>query len=202
MKLPSETNEHPLRVLLVDETFARTALLKHALQEAGCHIAAHVSSTADLTGLVDELKPELIILDIESPDRDTLKHLCVISRDQPRPIVMFTHDDNTEKIRAAIRAGVSAYVVGVLHSERLRPIMDVAMARFKEFQAMRSDLEKAKNQLTGRKDTERAKGILMKQRGWSEEQSYQALRKMAMDKGMKLPELARQIIAMADLLIY
>jgi two-component system, response regulator / RNA-binding antiterminator len=200
MKQKTKTKEQVLRVLLVDETFERAALLKHALQEAGYHIAAHVSSSADLPGLVGELKPDVIILDTESPDRDTLEHLCVISRDQPRPIVMFTHDDDSEKIRAAIRAGVSAYVVNGLQSERLRPIMEVAMARFREFQTMRRELENAESQLAGRKDLDRAKGILMKQRGWTEDEAYQALRKMAMDKGVKLAEVARQLVSVAELL--
>ena len=198
--MKKKSNEQPLRVLLVDETWERAALLKHALQEAGYRIAAHVSASADLPGLVSELKPDVIILDTESPDRDTLEHLCVISRDDPRPIVMFTHDDNIEKIRAAIRAGVSAYVVNGLQSERLRPIMDVAIARFHEFQTMRRDLENAESQLAGRKDIDRAKGILMKQRSWSEDEAYQALRKMAMDKGVKLTEVARQVITVAELL--
>jgi response regulator NasT len=200
MKTPGHPTKSPLRVLLVDETFERAALLKRALQDAGCKIAAHVSASADLPGLVAELKPDLIILDTESPDRDTLEHLCVISRDQPRPIVMFTHDDDSDKIRAAIRAGVSAYVVDGLKSERLRPIMDVAIARFNEFQAMRSDLEKAETQLSERKDVERAKGILMKQRGWSEEEAYQALRKAAMDKGSRLADVARQLVEITELL--
>ena len=200
MKSDTLNNEKPLRVLLVDETFERAALLKHALQEAGCRIAAHVSASADLPGLVGELKPDLIILDTESPDRDTFEHLCIISRDQPRPIVMFTHDDDSDKIRAAIRAGVSAYVVDGLKSERLKPIMDVAIARFNEFHGMRRELEKAENQLAERKVLDRAKGILMKQRGWSEEESYQALRKMAMDKGVKLAEVAGQVISIAELL--
>jgi response regulator NasT len=200
MNRPVKPSETPLRVLLVDETFERAALLKHALQETGCRIAAHVSASADLPGLVAELKPDLIILDTESPDRDTLEHLCVINRDQPRPIVMFTHDNDSDKIRAAIRAGVSAYVVDGLKSERLRPIMDVAIARFNEFQAMRADLAKAESQLSERKDVERAKGILMKQRGWSEEEAYQALRKAAMDKGSRLAEVARQLIEITELL--
>jgi len=200
MKPDTRKNETPLRVLLVDETFERAALLRRALQEAGCSIAAHVSASADLPGLVAELKPDLIIFDTESPDRDTIENLVVIGRDQPRPIVMFTHDDDSEKIRAAIRAGVSAYVVDGLRSERLRPIMDVAIARFNEFQGMRREMEKAENQLAERKVLDRAKGILMKQRGWSEEESYQALRKMAMDKGLKLAEAAGQVISVADLL--
>lgn len=147
MNLTPKAKESVLRVLLVDETFERAAMLKQALQQAGYSIAAHVSSSADLHGLVSELKPDVIILDTESPDRDTLEHLCIISRDQPRPIVMFTHDDDSEKIRASIRAGVSAYVVDGLKSERLRPILDVAIARFHEFQAMRKDLEKAEASL-------------------------------------------------------
>jgi response regulator NasT len=200
MKKPDVKNDQSLRILLVDETLDRAALLKHALEQAGCRIAAHVSASADLPGLVAELKPDLIILDTESPDRDTLENLCVIKRDQPRPIVMFTHDGDSDKIRAAIRAGVSAYVVDGLQSERLRPIMDVAIARFNEFQAMRVELEKAENQLSERKDIERAKGILMKQRGWSEDDAYQALRKAAMDKGSRLAEVARQLIEITELL--
>lgn len=200
MKQNTKNNDGVLRVLLIDETFERAALLKHALQQAGCRIAAHVSASADLSGLVSELKPDVIILDTESPDRDTLEHLCIISRDQPRPIVMFTHDDDSEKIRAAIRAGVSTYVVDGLRSEKLRSIMEVAIASFNEFQSMRRSLEKAENQLAERKDIDRAKGLLMKQRGWNEEEAYQALRKMAMDKGSRLGEVARQVVSVMELL--
>jgi response regulator NasT len=178
----------------------RAALLRKALQDAGCRIAAHVSSTADLAGLVEELHPDLIIVDVDSPDRDTLEHICSVSRDQPRPIVMFTHDNDSEKIKLAVRAGVSAYVVDGLKSERLKPVMDVAIARFEEFQAMRRDLERAESKLAERKDVERAKGVLMKQRGWSEDEAYQALRKMAMEKGLKLGEVARQVIAVFELI--
>lgn len=200
MKRENAKKETPLRVLLVDETFERAALLKHALQESGCKIIAHVSASADLPGLVAELQPDLILLDMESPNRDTFEHLCIISRDRPRPIVMFTHDNNSDKIRAAMRAGVSAYVVDGLKSERLKPIMDVAIARFEEFQAMRQELEKAENQLAERKVLDRAKGILMKQRNWSEDEAYQALRKMAMDKGLRLSEVAGQVISVSELL--
>ena len=200
MKNRKNTNEAAIRVLLVDETFERAALLRHALQEAGYRIAAHVSSSADLPGLVNELKPDVIIVDTDSPERDTLEHVCVISRDQPRPIVMFSHDGDTEKIRAAIRAGVSAYVVDGIKGERLRSIMDVATARFHEYQTLRHELHKAETQLAERKDVERAKGILMKQRGWSEDEAFQALRKMAMDKGIKLSEVAQQVLSIAELL--
>lgn len=199
MKQSTKNSDGTLRVLLIDETFERAALLKHALQEAGCRIAAHVSSSADLSGLVSELKPDVIILDTESPDRDTLEHLCVISRDQPRPIVMFTHDDDSEKIRAAIRAGASTYVVDGLRSEKLRPIMEAAIASFNEFQAMRRSLEKAENQLAERKDIDRAKGILMADHGYSEADAYKRMRSMAMGKGKRIAEVAEAIILAKEL---
>jgi len=191
----------PLRVLLVEENLERAVMLKQALHEADCYIAAHVTVSSDLVGLVGGLQPDMIILETESPDRDTLEHLCVISRDHPRPIVMFTNDGDRAKMQHAIRAGVSVYVVDGLKGERLSSIMDVAMARFNELQSLRQDLAKAETQLAERKDIERAKGILMKQRDWSEEESYQALRKMAMGNGIKLSEVARQIVSVAELLV-
>ena len=194
------SDEQPLRILLVHEPFERNALLKHALLEVGYLIVAQVSSSADLPGLVNDLKPNVIILESEYSTLVTLEKLYTISREQPCPVVIFTHDSDSEKIRSAMRAGVSAYVVDGLNSERLRPIIEVAIARFNEYQAMRLELEKAESQLAGRRDIDRAKGILMKQRGWSEDESYQALRKMAMDKGVRLAEISRQVVAIADLL--
>ncbi len=190
-----------LRVMIVDESTERTALLREALQHAGYQVIAESSTTSDLLKQVDSLNPDVIIIDTDSPSRDTLEHICVISREQPCPIVMFTHDDDRGKIRAAIRAGVSAYVVDGLDSERVKPLMEVALARFKEFQTMRHNLEDAEARLGERKIIDRAKGILMKQRNWNEEQAYQALRKMAMDRGQRIGEVASNIIAAADLLI-
>ena len=197
----SNNQEYTLRVLLVEENPERAVMIKQALHEAGCHITAHLTASYDLVRLVGKLGPDMIILNTESPDRDTLEHLCVISRDHPRPIVMFTNDDDRAKMQHAIRAGVSVYVVNGLKCERLSSIMDVAIARFNELQSLRQDLTKAEIQLAERKDIERAKGILMKQRGWSEEESYQALRKTAMSKCIKLSEVARQIISVAELLV-
>jgi len=129
---------------------------------------------------VAEQLPDVIIIDTHSPDRDTIEHLCVISQDTPRPIVMFSADGNTEKIREAVRAGVSAYVVDGLAAQRVQPILDVAIARFEALQSLRNELEDAQTQLADRKRIDRAKGILMKQRKLSEEEAYQWLRKMAM----------------------
>ena len=189
-----------LRVMLVDEFSERSAPLRDFLQEAGYEVVAQLSSTADLNPAVAQLQPDVIIIDTESPSRDTLEHICVVSRDDPRAIVMFTHDGETEKIRAATRAGVSAYVVGGLESARLRPILDAAMVRFEEYQALRNELASTSTRLAERKAIERAKGILMKQRGLDEEAAFQALRKMAMERGRKLGEIAQQVIDAAALL--
>lgn len=198
--LPLNRTVKMLRIMLVDQGPERAEILRSTLEQADCEVVAQVSSTVDLSALVEACKPDLIIIDTDSPERDTLENICIVSRDQPRPIVMFTHDEDSETIRAAIRAGVSAYVVGGLKSDRIKPIMDAAIARFEEFQAMRSNLEKAEGQLADRKIIDRAKAALMKQRGWSEDEAYQALRKMAMNRGVKLGEAARQVIAVTELL--
>ena len=189
-----------LRVMLVDENSERSAPLQLYLRDAGYEVVGRLSENDDLNAAVAQLQPDVIIIDTESPSRDTLEQICVMSRDDPRPILMFTHDGETEKIRAATKAGVSAYVVGGLDSTRLKPIMDAAMVRFEEYQAMRSELESTTTKLAERKDIERAKGILMKQRGLDEEAAYQALRKMAMERGTKLGDIARQVIKAAELL--
>lgn len=166
----------------------------------GCQVVAQISNTDDLLQQVGRTELDLIIIDTDSPDRDTLEHVCLISQDQPKPIVMFSHDDDSNKIRQAIRAGVSAYVVDGLKSERIKPIVDAAIARFEEFQALRREVDKAESKLAERKDIERAKGVLMTQRGWSEDEAYQALRKTAMDRGVRLVDVARQLINVAELL--
>ncbi len=186
--------------MLVDENSERSAPLQRFLRDAGYEVVGHLSDSADLNAAVAQLQPDVIIIDTDSPSRDTLEQICVMSRDDPRPILMFTHDGETEKIRAATKAGVSAYVVGGLESGRLKPIMDAAMVRFEEYQAMRNALESTTTKLVERKDVERAKGILMKQRGIDEEAAYQALRKLAMERGKKLGEIARQVIQAAALL--
>lgn len=189
-----------LRVMLVDEHSERSAPLQHFLRETGYEVVGHLSDSDDLSAAVAQLRPDVIIIDTESPSRDTLEQICVMSRDDPRPVVMFTHDGETEKIRAATRAGVTAYVVNGLDSNRLKPIMDAAMVRFEEYQAMRQELASTATRLAERKDIERAKGILMKQRGLDEEAAYQALRKLAMERGKRLGEIARQVVQAAELL--
>ena len=142
----------------------------------------------------------MIVIDTESPSRDVLEHLCVLSQSSPRPIVMFTRDDAQASIREAVRSGVSAYVVDGLDPERVKSIVDVAVARFEEFQSLRAQLAEANLRLEERKLVERAKGLLMKSRGWDEETAYGALRKLAMDRKLRLGQVAQQLIDSAELL--
>lgn len=193
--------EKKLKVLLVDQSARRSTPLQQSLASAGYEVVGRVPSSANLYRAVAEWQPDVIIIDVDSPSRDTLEHIIVSGRDDPRPIVMFTHDGDTEKIRSATRAGVSAYVVGGLESERIRPILDAAIARFDEFRAVRQELNDAKLKLSERKTVERAKGVLMKQRGLGEDDAYSLMRKLAMDRNIKLAELAQQIVDAATLLL-
>lgn len=190
-----------LRVMVVDEDNERREVLRQGLEKAGHRVVAEVQSTVNLSRLVAEVLPDVIIIDTHSPDRDTIEHLCVISQDTPRPIVMFSADGNTEKIREAVRAGVSAYVVDGLAAQRVQPILDVAIARFEALQSLRNELEDTQSQLADRKRIDRAKGILMKQKNLSEEDAYKWLRKMAMNENLKLAEVADQVIRAAKLLL-
>ena len=192
-----------LKVLLVDDDLQRAAILRLALADAGYEVIAiaDMPSSINLIDQVRALAPDVVVIDRDSPDRDTLEHVCMVTRDEPRPIILFTQDDDRSMIQAAVRAGVSAYVVGGISAERIRPILDVAMARFNEFQAMRQELTKAKLSLTERKQIERAKGIIMKSRAVSEEEAYVMLRKLAMQRNQRLVQVAENVITMAELLI-
>src|SRR4029453_13823934 len=150
---------------------------------------------------VNQAQPDVVIVDMECPDRDVLEHMSQITRNQPRPIVMFVDRSDSESIQAAVQAGVSAYVVGGLHADRVKPVVEVAIARFHEFQTLRRELESARSSLVDRKVIERAKGILMKHRGMAEEDAFRALRKMAMDRKIRLAAVAREVVAAAELLL-
>lgn len=193
-------NDMQPQVLLIDDDQERRAVLVFALQEAGYRVTSQIGTGQDLHRMVHIHQPDVIVIDVDSPDRDTLENMFRIARDVPRPVVMFTHDDNAETMRTAIRAGVSAYVVGSMSGERVRPIVEVAVMRFEQHQAMREELQQVKTSLADRKLVERAKGILMRQRGCGEDEAYQALRKAAMERNRKLVEMARNVIDAAELL--
>jgi two-component system, response regulator / RNA-binding antiterminator len=189
-----------MRVLVVDESEERAAILREALTAAGHEVAASLHSPLELLRAVDRLQPDVIVIDTESPTRDVLEHLVIVSQSSPRPIVMFANDSGKQAIRDAVRAGVSAYVVDGLDASRVNSIVDVACARFDEFQGLRSELAQANLRLSERKLIDRAKGILMRSRGLDEEAAYRTLRRMAMDRNRRIGEVAQSVIDMQDLL--
>jgi two-component system, response regulator / RNA-binding antiterminator len=189
-----------MRVLVVDESAERAEVLRAALLLAGYEVTASLTSPLTLLKTIERLEPEVIVIDTDSPSRDVLEHLVMVSRHTPRPVVMFASDGTPETIRAATRAGVSAYVVDGLDEKRIKAIVDVAVARFHELQDLRDQLAQANSKLAERKLIERAKGLLMKSRSLDEEAAYAALRKAAMDRKLKLSEVAQRIVDAAELL--
>jgi response regulator NasT len=187
--------------MLVDTSSARGAVLAQALADNGYEVVARVHDTKGILRMIEDIQPDVVIIDMDSPDRDTLENMSFVTRHQPRPIVLFTDDDDPVKIQTAVRAGVSAYVVAGVDTKRIKPIMDVAIARFREYQALREDLTKAQNTLADRKLIDRAKGILMQQRGVSEDDAYQLLRRAAMDNNEKVADIARKLVDVSKLLV-
>lgn len=190
-----------LKVLIIDESTARAGEVCAGLALAGHQVAAVLPSAHDLADQVAAIRPDVILIETEAPSRDTLEHLAVVGRDMPRPVIVFAKESDTATIRAAIRAGVSAYVVDGLDPARLKPVIDVAVARFEEHQALRAELAEATRKLSDRKKVERAKGILMKTRGLDEEAAYAALRRLAMDRGKSIAAVAQDVVDMAKLLL-
>ncbi|MDA8231682.1 MAG: ANTAR domain-containing protein [Magnetospirillum sp.] len=189
-----------LRVIVVDDERERAALVTQALTANGFQVVAVLGAGACPAHRVTELAADVIIVDIDSPDRDMLEDMRRVTFDCGRPVVMFAQDGNPETIRAAVEAGVSAYVVDGLKPERVKPVVDVAIARFRQFQELRSELGRTKATLAERKLVEKAKGILMRQRGCGEEEAYRLMRKMAMDRKVRLADIANRIIEAAQLL--
>lgn len=189
-----------LKVMLVDEDPDRAANVRAALEANGCEVVSRLASPLEIYDAVAASSPDVIIIDTESPSRDSLESLAFVSRDRPHPIVMFSGDRSSETIREAIRAGVSAYVVDGLSQERLQPILEVAVERFAAEQSLKQELADAKSQLKERKSVERAKGILMKQKSITEDEAFQQLRRFAMDRGIKMADAAAQVIDMAKLM--
>ena len=185
----------------------RSRSLRIGLLESGFNLIASLPADVFLTERLAQLQPDMIIVDAESDARDTLEHVVMATRDERRPIVMFTNDHDTRTAREAVAAGVSAYIVAGLQAERIRPILDVAMARFEQDQALRRELADTRNELNelstalqDRKVIDRAKTLLMQRQQLSEEAAYAKLRKTAMDKNLKIVEVAQRMLDVADLL--
>jgi response regulator NasT len=182
-----------------DAQAQRSHSLRIGLLAAGCDLVAVLPADLLLHERLARIRPDLIIIDAESRARDTLGHVVAATRDERRPIVLFTEDEDTSRVPEAIAAGVAAYVVAGLAAERVRPVLDVALARFRHEQALRGELAQARQELAQRKLVERAKGLLMRRHGLAEAEAYARLRRAAMDTGMKLADVAQRVIDAAAL---
>jgi len=185
----------------------RSRSLRIGLLENGFNLIASLPADVFLTERIAQLQPDLIIVDAESDARDALEHVVMATRDARRPIVMFTNDDDTRHVKDAVAAGVSAYIVAGLSPERIRPILNVALARFEHEQALlqtlastQSERDELSAELRDRKLIDRAKGLLMQRQGLSEDDAFKKMRKTAMDKGLKLAEVAQRMLDVADLM--
>ncbi len=199
---PAGTPEdaQPLRVLLIDDGAHRVSLIRDELTRQGHLVVGVVDQALLIDDCVRRLRPDVVIVDADSPGRDTLEHLALVSGNNPRPVVVFAEDASHEPMQQALKAGVSAYVIAGLDSRRLMPVLQVAIARFAQDRALREQLNAAQTQLSERKLIDRAKGILMEEVGLSEEQAFKHLRKLAMDRGQRLGQVAERVVAARDLL--
>ncbi len=182
------------------ELAERSRALRIGLLESGFNLVATLPGDMFLGERLAQLQPDLVIMDADSEARDVLEHVVMATRDAPRPIVMFTNDEDTSHVPQALAAGVTAYIVAGLAPQRIRPILEVALARFAHEQSLRTELAQARTALQDRKTIDRAKGLLMQRQGLTEQAAYEKLRKTAMDKGLKLSEVARRLMEVVDLL--
>ena len=183
-----------------DHEAQRSRCLRIGLLESGYNIVAVLPADVFLPDRLAQIAPDMIIVDAESQARDTLEHVVMATRDARRPIVLFTDDNDTSHVQHAIASGVTAYVVAGLAPDRVKPVLEVALARFQHEEGLRRELAAARTELSGRKTIDRAKAILMRTQGIAEDAAYGRLRKTAMDKGLKLAEVAQRVVDVADLL--
>ncbi|WP_413992876.1 ANTAR domain-containing response regulator [Labrys okinawensis] len=193
-------SEPPLHVLLIDDNAVRASVIEGGLREAGHQRVTVVSQMRHLLRQIVEADPDVIFIDLENPNRDVLEQMFQVSRSVHRPVVMFVDQSDKAATEAAIDAGVSAYVVNGLRKERVKPILDMAISRFNAFHRLREELDRTKQALEDRKCIDKAKGILMRSKGISEEEAYALLRRTAMNESRRVADVARSLVTAAKLL--
>lgn len=190
-----------LTILVIDENAIRASIIEEGLREAGYQRVTVIHEVNGVARTIETLQPDVIFIDLENPNRDMMEHLFQLTRTVGRPIAMFVDRSDTASIEAAVEAGVSAYVVDGLKKERVKPILDMAVSRFNAFSRLQRELADARSALEERKVIERAKGILMKMRGLSEEEAFALLRQTAMNEKKKISEIAQSVVTAAGLLM-
>jgi two-component system, response regulator / RNA-binding antiterminator len=189
-----------LRILLVDQNMTRASILEEGLREAGYTNVTVVRDMQNLLRRIVDADPDVVCIDLENPNRDVLEQMFQVSRVVRRPVAMFVDRSDSDMIKAAVESGVGAYVVDGLKKERVKAVVDMAVSRFNAFNDLREELDRAKQALDERKVIERAKGILMKERGLTEEAAYALLRKAAMSDNRRVVDIAQAVITAAGLL--
>jgi two-component system, response regulator / RNA-binding antiterminator len=188
------------KIAIVDESPIRAAILEEGLREAGYTDVVRIEEMQSLLSRIYALDPDVIVIDLENPSRDILEQMFQVSRAVRRPIAMFVDQSDAASIQASVDAGVSAYIVDGLKKERLKSILDLCISRFNAFSKLQDELDRAKSALEDRKVIERAKGILMKLKGLSEDEAYVLLRSTAMREKKKIGEIAQSILTASELL--
>lgn len=181
--------------MLVDNEPERARMVHEALESEGYQVVCKRDNTRGLVAAVASEEPDVVIIDMESPDRDTLENMAILNEHAPRPVVFFASEDSdSSTIQEAVSAGVSAYIVDGLEQHRVKPIVEVAVARFEAFQSLRDQLAETRMALEERKEVERAKGLVMQKQNCSEDEAFRSLRKLAMDRNQTLGRAAREVI--------
>jgi response regulator NasT len=188
------------KIVIVDESPIRAAILQEGLRDAGYTEVVHISEMQSLLARIYALDPDIIVIDLENPSRDSLEQMFQVSRAVRRPIAMFVDQSDAASIQASVDAGVSAYIVDGLKKERIKPILDLCVSRFNAFARLQDELDRTRNALEERKVIDRAKGILMKLKGLTEEEAYVLMRSTAMREKKKIGEIAQSILTASELL--
>ncbi|GLK72403.1 ANTAR domain-containing protein [Ancylobacter dichloromethanicus] len=194
------TPDPSLKIVIVDESPLRAAILEDGLREAGYVNVLRLSERHNLLARLHAIDPDVIVIDLEAPSRDVVEQMFQVSREVKRPVAMFVDQSDSSTIEAAIEAGVSAYIVDGLKKERVKPIIDMTISRFRAFARLKEELEHTRTQLEERKTVDRAKGILMKLKGLDEAEAYALLRRTAMNEKRRLVDIAQSVITAAELL--
>ena len=187
------------KIVIVDKNPIRAAILEDGLREAGHVHVMRIDDMSHLLARIYAIDPDVILIDLENPSRDVLEQMFQVSRAVKRPVAMFVDQSDAASIEAAVDAGVSAYIVGGLRKERVRNILDLCISRFNAFSRLQDELDRTRSALEERKVIDRAKGILMKAKNYTEEEAYALLRKTAMNENKKIAEVAQSVITAAEL---
>lgn len=188
------------KIVIVDESPIRAAILEEGLREAGFASVERIGDMHNLLSRIYALDPDVILIDLENPSRDVLEQMFQVSRAVKRPIAMFVDQSDSASIQASVDAGVSAYIVDGLKKERIKPIIDLCISRFNAFARLQDELDKTRSALEERKIIDRAKGLLMKLKGLNEEEAYVLMRSTAMREKKRIGEIAQSIITASELL--